>query len=110
MPPRKAAAKNSKTSSANGSDQEAKTKKAINKRSSKVEIENMGELPPKKKSKIHHHRKQGEWALPSSASWEVYCLTLPADSTSNGGVHEGSKGAVRDFTEMAACGAILSLG
>ena len=56
MPPRKAAAKNSKMSRANASDQESKTKNRVNKRSSKVEIENVvEELPPKKKAKVHNH-------------------------------------------------------
>ena len=62
MPPRKAAAKNSKMSRANASDQESKTKNRVNKRSSKVEIENVvEELPPKKKAKVHNHKKQGKW-------------------------------------------------
>lgn len=68
MPPRKAAAKNSKMSRANASDQESKTKNRVSKRSSKVEIENMvEELPPKKKAKaVHNHKKQGEWQDPSN--------------------------------------------
>ena len=69
MPPRKAAAKNSKMSRANASDQESKTKNRVSKRSSKVEIENVvEELPPKKKAKVHNHKKQGEWQGPSNLS------------------------------------------
>lgn len=65
MPPRRAAARKSRPTSANGSDQEAK--KPVNKRASKADVEKrVDELPPKKKVKVHHG-KHGECTRPGPA-------------------------------------------
>ena len=98
MPPRKAAAKNSRMRRANASDQEGNAKKPINKRSSKVEVENMvEELPPKKKAKVHNQRKQSEWTGPVRSQhrgrYTACSRSVPIDCTRCGGLHAGSNGA-----------------